>query len=166
MRSLGVNVLAGAAVVALGLTAQASVLTPGSLVAIKVGAGATTLSNAAAAVALFELNTTTGTADYDNLPVISGTGVDGPVTSGARYIAVDASGVAPIIYVTSVDGARILKLTDLGTKALSDPTPQTLSIAGDNYSYKGVALIPVPEPTTASVLLAGSGLLMLRRRKA
>lgn len=75
---------------------------------------------------------------------------DGPATSGARYFAVDSSGTNPLFYVTSLDGTRILTLSDMGDAETSAATLTTLLTADANTWFRGVVLVPSLVPGDAS----------------
>jgi hypothetical protein len=84
---------------------------------------------------------------------------------GANGLAVNFSGVNPIIYATSGDGTNLFSIVDTGASA----TASLLDTASPNEAFRGLSFAPgvVPEPSTLA--LAGSGLLALwklrRQRK-
>jgi prepilin-type N-terminal cleavage/methylation domain-containing protein len=88
----------------------------------------------------------------------------GTATTGARYLAVDDSGLSPLLYLTSRDGAKLMRITDLGTQALAEASLAILQTADTNTAFRGVVLVPVPEPASAGLLLL-SGAFILRRHR-
>lgn len=69
----------------------------------------------------------------------------------------DADSDTAYLYgITAQSGTRLVSITDLVTG--SSPTSySTLGTAGENYVFRGVAIVPVPEP--ASLALAAAGLI-------
>ncbi len=61
------------------------------------------------------------------------------LTAGCRALAVDFSGVNPIIYATTADSpTKVITITDTGSAS----TATTLATAGSNKAFRGVALTP------------------------
>lgn len=99
-------------------------------------------------------------------------------TAGCRSIAVDFSGVNPVIYATTADTlTKIITITDtsvLGATSNSTDQATILAIAPNgNFAYRGVALAPPSSsagtaptitgisPTNASVSLGGTNIFTL-----
>lgn len=64
-----------------------------------------------------------------------------------RYLTVDYSGAAPVIYVDTGDGS-LYRIEDTGAGS----TPTLLASAGPNQLYKGVRFGPLPAPATRPTL--------------
>jgi len=85
-------------------------------------------------------------------------------TGGARGLAVDFSGLSPVLYATTVEGNnnRLITITDIGGASVETD----LATAGVNRAFRGLEFAPVPEPSTFALLGFGvAGLLVSRRRK-
>ncbi len=69
--------------------------------------------------------------------------------AGARWLTVDFGGTNPVIYATSAETAnnRLVSITDNGSA--TNGAYNTLSTAGSNYIYRGIAFTPksVAAPT-------------------
>ncbi len=89
----------------------------------------------------------------------------GAANIGARGLAVDFSGVTPVIYATTAEATanRLITITDTGVASAAT----TLATAGANEIFRGLEFTPVvPEPSVAP--LAGIGLMIAiasRRRR-
>jgi hypothetical protein len=82
----------------------------------------------------------------------------GAANIGARGLAVDFSGLNPVIYATTAEGTanRLITVTDIGVASLST----TLATAPANEIFRGLEFTPtIPEPSFAALL--GVGLLVL-----
>jgi len=80
-------------------------------------------------------------------------------TAGARGLAADFSGAAPVLYATTAESSgvnRLIEITDTGSGSLAS----TLATASANEVFRGVVL--VPEPT--GLLGVGALLLLLARK--
>jgi hypothetical protein len=90
----------------------------------------------------------------------------GAANIGARGLAVDFSGLNPVIYATTAEATanRLITITDTGAASLAT----TLATASANEIFRGLEFAPVvPEPSVAA--LAGMGLIIavrIRRRPA
>jgi hypothetical protein len=88
----------------------------------------------------------------------------GAANIGARGLAVDFSGLTPVIYATTAEATanRLIAITDTGAASLAT----TLATASANEIFRGLEFTPViPEPSVAA--LAGIGLAVafrVRRR--
>jgi hypothetical protein len=89
-----------------------------------------------------------------------GTGV---TNIGARGLAGETIGGVTTLYAITAESAanRLISLTDTGVGSAAT----TLSTAGANTVYRGVALTPVPEPGTMLALGAGLAAFAARRRR-
>jgi hypothetical protein len=79
----------------------------------------------------------------------------GAANIGARGLAVDFSGLTPVIYATTAEATanRLIAITDTGAASLAT----TLATASSNEIFRGLEFTPVvPEPSVAA--LAGIGL--------
>jgi hypothetical protein len=89
----------------------------------------------------------------------------GAANIGARGLAVDFSGLTPVIYATTAEATanRLITITDTG----SSSTAATLATASGNEIFRGLEFTPtVPEPS--ALALAGLGFVaaaVLRRAK-
>jgi len=87
-------------------------------------------------------------------------------TGGARGLAVDFSGVNPVLYATTVEGNnnRLVTITDTGAGSVE----ADLATAGVNRAFRGLEFAPVAVPEPASAALIGLGFaaaFAYRRRK-
>jgi hypothetical protein len=85
--------------------------------------------------------------------------------NGARGLAVDWSGVNPIVYATTGEGSagaanKLVAYTDIGVTG----TASTIATAAANEFWRGLVLIP--EPSTFTLLGLGAAFLVIRRRKS
>ena len=87
---------------------------------------------------------------------------DGLTGNRAYGLAVDFSGVNPLVYWTSP--ANVWAAVDAGSAAVGT----SILSAGSNYAFRGLEIVPTPEPSTLA--LAGLGMAALvafrRNRKA
>jgi hypothetical protein len=74
----------------------------------------------------------------------------GSGTDRAYGLAVDFSGTDPVVYWTTP--TDLWKVTDLGVAA----TGTSILTAGANYAFRGLDIVPVPEPTAATLLVLGA----------
>lgn len=85
-------------------------------------------------------------------------------TVGARGLAVDFSGVNPVLYATTAESSlnRLVSYVDTG-----DGVTTTLATAGANTIFRGLDFTPVqvPEPSTFALLGIGGLAALLGRRK-
>lgn len=85
-------------------------------------------------------------------------------TVGARGLAVDFTGVTPLIYATTAETSnnRLILVADAGAASAAT----TLASAGANRAFRGLDFAPaVPEPSSLSLLFLGAlGLSLARRR--
>jgi hypothetical protein len=87
--------------------------------------------------------------------------------NGARGLAVDFSGSNPIVYATTGEssGTAINKLITFTDNGTSTPGITILSTSSSGTYYRGLELIPIPEPSTFVLAgLGAAGLLIFRRR--
>ena len=70
----------------------------------------------------------------------------GAATIGARYLAVDDNGLSPQLYFTSRDGAKLLRVTDLGTQATAEASLAVLQTADTNTGSGESCLYRFPSP--------------------
>ena len=87
-------------------------------------------------------------------------------TGGARGLAVDFSGLNPIVYATTTETAnnRLVKIVDTGAASLETD----LAFAGAVKAFRGLEWTPtfIPEPSIIALLsIGGIGFLAIRRRK-
>ena len=85
---------------------------------------------------------------------------------GSRGLAVDFSGVAPIVYATTAENNnnRIVSIVDTGAASAESD----LTFAGLNRAFRGLEFAPiaVPEPSSMALFgLASIAFLAIRRRK-
>ena len=89
-----------------------------------------------------------------------GTGV---ANIGARGLAVDFSGVSPVIYATTAEASadRLISITDTGAGSVAT----TLATAGPNTIFRGLDFAPVavPEPSGAALAALAFASLLARR---
>ena len=68
------------------------------------------------------------------------------LTAGCRGLAVDFSGVNPVIFATTADAStKVIEITDTSAlTAITNTTDRavTVAVAGANFAYRGVALAP------------------------
>jgi hypothetical protein len=88
-------------------------------------------------------------------------------SSGARGLAVDFSGLNPVVYATTTETAnnRLIKIVDTGAGSLETD----LTAAGALRAFRGLEWTPVavPEPSIIALLgVAGIGFIAVRRRQS
>lgn len=74
------------------------------------------------------------------------------LTAGARGVTVDASGANPVVYATTADGSKLVKVIDAGAGSAFT----TLATAGTNKIFRGVAFAPASPVATPTVSLSVS----------
>jgi hypothetical protein len=83
-----------------------------------------------------------------------GTGAASATLIGARGLAVDFSGLNPVIYATTAEPTanRLITITDTG----ADSIATTLTTASANEIFRGLEFTPVvPEPSVAAIVAMG-----------
>jgi len=81
---------------------------------------------------------------------------------GARGLAVDFSGVSPVIYATTTEAAnnRLISIVDIGGSS----TSVDLASSGTLRAFRGLEFTPVPEPSTFALVGLGlAGLIAIHR---
>jgi hypothetical protein len=88
----------------------------------------------------------------------------GAANIGARGLAVDFSGVTPVIYATTAEATanRLITITDTGVASAAT----TLATAGANEIFRGLEFTPVvPEPSVAAIACVGLLLAVARGQR-
>lgn len=91
--------------------------------------------------------------------------ITGGLTAGLRGLAGTTDGLGnAVLYGITADGAnnKLVVVTDLGVSS----TFNTIATAANNTIFRGVEIIPIPEPATLAFLLVGSAMFLHRRRSA
>jgi hypothetical protein len=74
-------------------------------------------------------------------------------TVGARSLAVDFSGSAPVIFAVTAETSNNRLITLVDTGAGSPAT--TLASAGANRVFRGLDFVPIPEPSSYAIIALG-----------
>ncbi len=104
------------------------------------------VANTAGGIARYDFSGSSWSLDYT---LDSGTGMNG--------LAVDFSGVNPIVYATTESGTSLIEITDTGAGSAAT----ILATAAANEAFRGLEFAPQPAPEPSVLALAGLGLTSL-----